>query len=296
VAADPLQVRGDYEMVHARFAEMIRTSKYKSDDYVAALRRIAITPHHMRMLQAHYHAPGRTLTATQMSKALGYPTYAAANLHYGKLGRLVAEQIGWRPLSEHTVFVLVTFEKPGREWHWIMRPEVAGALEQLGWVEGDHSEIPEEVDMTAPLYEGAVKRIAVNAYERSSAAREKCILHYGCRCAVCGLALADKYGAVAEGLIHVHHLRQLADVNAKYQVDPIHDLRPVCPTCHAVIHRQTPPFTIAEVSAMIGKEEKSANQASRSYGSQARRTATLTSGNYSRGEALRNDFGFSDGL
>lgn len=234
---------------------------YKPDDYVAALRRIAIAPHHMRMLQVHYHAPDRTLTATQMSKALGYPTYTAANLHYGKLGRLVAEQIGWRPLPEQTVFVLVTFEKPGREWHWIMRPAVAGALEQLGWVEGDHSEIPEEVDMTASLYEGAVKRIAVNAYERSSAAREKCIFHYGCRCAACGLTLADKYGEAAQGLIHVHHLRQLADVNTKYQVDPIQDLRPVCPTCHAVIHSQTPPFTIEEVSAMIGKEEKNANQA-----------------------------------
>jgi predicted HNH restriction endonuclease len=158
--------------------------------------------------------------------------------------------------------VLVTFEKPGREWHWIMRPAVAWALEKLGWVEGDHPEIPEEVDMTALLYEGAVKRIAVNAYERSSAAREKCILHYGYRCAACGLTLADKYGEVAQGPIHVHHLCQLADVNAEYQVDPIQDLRPVCPTCHAVIHSQTPPFMIEEVSAMIGKEEKNASQAS----------------------------------
>lgn len=58
---------------------------------------------------------------------------------------------------------------------------------------------------------------------------------------------------MAQGLIHVHHLRQLADVNAKYQVDPIQDLRPVCPTCHAVIHSQTPPFTIEEISAMIAK-------------------------------------------
>lgn len=109
----------------------MKEPEYKTDDYVAALRRIAIAPHHMRMLQAHYHAPDRTLTTTQMSKALGYPTYPASNLHYGKLGRLVAEQIGWRPLPQQTVFVLVTFEKPGREWHWIMRPAVAGALEQL---------------------------------------------------------------------------------------------------------------------------------------------------------------------
>lgn len=236
--------------------------EYKPDDYVTAFRRVVVAPHQMRMLRTHYHAPSRTLTATQMAKALGYPKYSAANLHYGKLGRLVAEQIGWRPLPEQTVFVLVTFEKLGREWHWIMRQAVARALEQLGWVKGKHSEIPEEVDLTMPLYEGAVKRIAVNAYERSSAAREKCILHYGCRCAACGIILAEKYRETAQGLIHVHHLRQLAETNAEYRVDPLADLRPVCPTCHAVIHTRTPAFTIEEITSMIKKEQKNTNQAS----------------------------------
>ena len=91
-------------------------------DYAEAFRQIVVAPHHIRMLKAQYHAPKRTLTATQMSKALGYPSYAVANLHYGRLGRLVGEQIGWQPLPEQTVSVLVTFEKPEREWHWIMRP------------------------------------------------------------------------------------------------------------------------------------------------------------------------------
>jgi predicted HNH restriction endonuclease len=191
-----------------------------------------------------------------MSKALGYPKYSAANLHYGKLGRLVGEQIGWEPLPKQAVFVLVTFEKPGREWQWIMRPTVAEALERVGWVDNEHSSIPEEVETAVPLYEGTVRTIRVNAYERSSAAREKCILHYGCHCAACGLALAEKYGEAAQGLIHVHHLRQLAHINEKYQVDPINDLRPVCPTCHAVIHTRTPPFTIEEVTEMIAAQKQ----------------------------------------
>jgi len=234
----------------------MKEPKYSPKDYVAALRLVPVAPHQMRMLQAHYHAPNRTLTATQMSKALGYPKYGGANIHYGKLGRLVGEQLGWRPLPELTVFVLVTFDKPGREWHWIMRPAVAKALERLGWVDGEHPAIPEEVELTAPLYEGAVRSISVNAYERSSAAREKCILHYGCRCAACGLTLADKYGEAAQGLIHIHHLRQLASINAEYQADPIVDLRPVCPTCHAVIHSRTPPFTIEEVTGMIEAQKE----------------------------------------
>lgn len=137
--------------------------------------------------------------------------------------------------------------------------------ESPGGVEGEYSTIPEEIDVMAPLYEGAVRKISVNAYERSSEARMKCICYYGCRCAICGLTLTDKYGESVQGLIHVHHVRQLSDVNAKYQVDPVQDLRPVCPTCHAVIHYRTPPFTVQEVRAMIEEAEKNANKSEEYY-------------------------------
>jgi len=78
----------------------------------------------------------------------------------------------------------------------------------------------------------------------------------GCRCVICGLMLAEKYGDDAQGLIHVHHLRQLASIGTKYTIDPIEDLRPVCPTCHAVIHYRTPAFTIEEVRKMIANNQK----------------------------------------
>ena len=42
-------------------------------------------------------------------------------------------------------------------------------------------------------------------------------------------------GREAEGYIHVHHLRGLSDVGGEYVVDPVNDLRPVCPNCHAVL-------------------------------------------------------------
>jgi hypothetical protein len=35
------------------------------------------------------------------------------------------------------------------------------------------------------------------------------------------------------------------------RVNPIRDLRPVYPNCHAVIHSATPPRTLEEVSRMI---------------------------------------------
>ncbi len=223
--------------------------KVTTDEYIAAFRRLNMAPHHVRMLQAHYYAKDHKLTATQMAKAMGYKNFNASNLHYGKLGRLVGEIIGWVP--ETTLYVLVEFEKPGYEWVWILRPEVAQAIENLRWTDGNQTMIPEEITETTRLYEGTVRSISVNAYERSAVAREKCILNFGSKCSVCDTILADVYGEIAQGHIHVHHLRQLSDINSEYQVDPIQDLRPVCPNCHAIIHMSNPPYTIEQVKAFI---------------------------------------------
>lgn len=230
-------------------------NKYTTDDYIVAFRRLNIAPHQMRMLQVHYYASDRTLTATQMSKAMGYRNFNASNLHYGKLARLVGENLGWNPMPETTLFVLAEFEKPGREWLWLMRPQVAQAMERLEWTDSSHAIIPEEIDAPSHFYEGSVRTISVNAHERSVAAREKCILHYGCICSVCGIILANVYGEIAQGHIHVHHLQQLADINAEDQVDPIQDLRPVCPNCHAMIHLKTPPYTIDEIMVLMEEQK-----------------------------------------
>jgi len=114
----------------------------------------------------------------------------------------------------------------------------------------DHR-LPEEVDDMADIYEGAVRRISVNAYERSAEARQKCLAHWGTSCSVCGFDFATTYGEAGRGFIHVHHLRELAGVGQEYQVDPIRDLRPVCPNCHAVIHRRRPAYTVEEVQQLM---------------------------------------------
>lgn len=110
---------------------------------------------------------------------------------------------------------------------------------------------PEEIAQPALYCEGAVRRIAVNAYERNPAARKLCVAHFGASCAVCGFNFGDTYGEVGRGFIHVHHLTPLASVKEGYQVDPVADLRPVCPNCHAMLHMRTPPFAIDELAAII---------------------------------------------
>jgi len=111
--------------------------------------------------------------------------------------------------------------------------------------------IPEEVPDSHKYTEGAVRTILVNAYERSRDARTACIEYHGVNCAACGLTMADLYGQVGEGVIHVHHLRELAKVGAQYKVDPIKDLRPVCPNCHAILHSCSPVMTIEQLQKIL---------------------------------------------
>lgn len=115
---------------------------------------------------------------------------------------------------------------------------------------------PEEVEESEAIYEGAVRRVSINAYERNPEARRKCIAHYGTSCSVCGFNFGSVYGEVGKDLIHVHHLRQLAEIGKEYQIDPIRDLRPVCPNCHAIIHKHKPAYSIEEVQALLRKARR----------------------------------------
>ncbi|WP_063890434.1 winged helix-turn-helix domain-containing protein [Burkholderia ubonensis] len=112
-----------------------------------------------------------------------------------------------------------------------------------------HVAYPDEVPQA--VIEGAMKIVAINAYERSTAVRQACIDHYGYRCIACGFDFESKYGERGKYFIHVHHIVPLASIGQSYAVDPIKDLRPVCPNCHAIIHRTDPPCSIEELMKMI---------------------------------------------
>jgi hypothetical protein len=98
--------------------------------------------------------------------------------------------------------------------------------------------------------EGAVRSVTVNAYERDKEARRCCIQHYGPKCVVCGMDFGTVYGA-ADGFIHVHHLKALSEIGAEYRVNPVADLRPVCPNCHAVIHLGGQTRSIEDVRKLL---------------------------------------------
>lgn len=103
-------------------------------------------------------------------------------------------------------------------------------------------------------YEGTKRQIVVNAYERDPIARQKCVDYYGSTCVICNFNFCATFGPEAMGFIHVHHLIPLAKIGTDYVVNPIRDLRPICPNCHAVIHIGDSTRTIEEVRQMIDNQ------------------------------------------
>lgn len=168
--------------------------------------------------------------------------------------------VQWDMLRENSVITREELLRPPFEAvNWdtqssgiSVEPETAKQLEQeWGRRTGSRFEpLPDEVSVQE-YPEGALRRITVNAYERSAAARAACLAHYGYSCTICGENLAQRYGEVAEGLIHVHHIVPVSRVRTRYVVDPVADLRPICPNCHAVVHRREPPFSIEDVVGML---------------------------------------------
>ena len=109
--------------------------------------------------------------------------------------------------------------------------------------------LPEEV--SDEMWEGGRQSVTVNRYERNAVARAECIEQHGSACAICGFDFGKVYGGNFNGFIHVHHKTPLAEVNARYRVDPINDLIPVCPNCHAVIHYGNKTRSVEEVRQLL---------------------------------------------
>ena len=105
----------------------------------------------------------------------------------------------------------------------------------------------------AILEEGARFSVTSTAIERNPYARERCIEIHGCFCSVCGFDFEKTYGNTGKGFIHVHHIVDLASNNEIHNVDPENDLVPLCPNCHAMVHKEKPAMSIEKLKRLIGK-------------------------------------------
>jgi len=165
--------------------------------------------------------------------------------HIFPLSRLregIYRRMHWTPQSSGVTISDEVAEQLEKDW--------SRFLSAIG-LETKAISFPEEAEVGETFIEGAKKRIVVNAYERDSRAREACIRHYGLSCAVCGFNFEEAFGRIGKGYIHVHHIKPLSEIGGEYELDPIEDLRPICPNCHAMIHQRKPAYSIEELREIL---------------------------------------------
>lgn len=136
-----------------------------------------------------------------------------------------------------------------------LTPKTLVVLES-GWYAAPEDQAgppPDEVATGDEYLEGALHIIQVNAYERNAEARKACLSHFGVECQVCGFDFEQVYGELGTSFIHVHHIVPLSEIGKTYQVDPIKDLVPVCPNCHAMIHRTRPALSLQELRGQMSR-------------------------------------------
>lgn len=107
--------------------------------------------------------------------------------------------------------------------------------------------------------EGAEQRILSKRYERNKLNRELCLLNKGYKCSICGFDFEESYGTIGRHFIHVHHVIPVSQIGADYIIDPIKDLIPVCPNCHAMLHRKDPPYLPEELKKIVKTERDKNN-------------------------------------
>ena len=121
------------------------------------------------------------------------------------------------------------------------------ALLPLKEVPSSHASLGEE--------EGAEFESKSKQYERSKINRAACIEIHGLNCQVCNLNFENVYGKLGEGFIHIHHVTPVSMMNGSYTINPEKDLIPVCPNCHSMLHRASPPIPIEKLK-FIRKNNK----------------------------------------
>ena len=91
--------------------------------------------------------------------------------------------------------------------------------------------------LPTPKMEGCKYSVVCNKYERNPVNRELCLSAKGYKCQICGFDFEKTYGDIGKKFIHVHHIVPLCEIGHEYLINPLTDLIPVCPNCHAMLHR-----------------------------------------------------------
>ena len=136
-----------------------------------------------------------------------------------------------------------------------IKPDLANYIDKFMNDTASSGFLPEEYE--TGIFEGAKKEVIVNKYERSSIARKKCIEFHGKDCMICGFNFESTYGEIGKDFIHVHHIVPIHKIDCEYTVNYKEDLIPVCPNCHAMLHRNKDFLSMENLKKILLETEKS---------------------------------------
>ena len=136
-----------------------------------------------------------------------------------------------------------------------LKPELESYISSV-FLNANEEYFPESLNHSSEIYEGLKKQVSVNKYERSSVARKKCVEVHGFTCKICRFDFEKVYGELGKEFIHVHHVTPIHTIGKNYKINYIEDLIPVCPNCHAMLHRTMngKQYSVQELIHMLNKK------------------------------------------
>lgn len=152
----------------------------------------------------------------------------------------------WKQFRLRTTQILDETNKASDEYLIEWAKIAVGSMMSLLTIERIDDEIQNE-----RFLEGKISQLFVNRYERNPANRELCLVANGYICKICGFDFEKEYGNIGHKYINVHHIEMISSFGGEHYLDPIKDLIPVCPNCHAMLHRKNPPFMPEELKEII---------------------------------------------
>ncbi|MDR0898518.1 MAG: HNH endonuclease, partial [Oscillospiraceae bacterium] len=237
------------------------------ENWIDLLDRGLFFPEDIEMIGYVYGCPGHESTVYDMAKHfdISYNQVTAINRMLAK--RILNDQQGipFKETSGENIFWNIIYKGDPNHcdnveghFRWILRPALVRALEGVfGLSPTDLKEKPSEgkksgySQQTETFVEGHRRNESGTLYERNPAARKACLERYGLRCSVCGFDFEAVYGEIGRGKIAVHHLVPISQFQGQVHTISLHDLRPVCYNCHAMLHTKLPPLTIEELKEKL---------------------------------------------
>lgn len=61
---------------------------------------------------------------------------------------------------------------------------------------------------------------------------------------VCNFNFERVFGEIGKEFLQVHYEIEINTIGEENEINPITDLKPICPNCHAMLHKRNPAYSV----------------------------------------------------